>query len=849
MAHYKQDLSVVLPAVACACQAASGGVSGIRGVKLRSACAKEGVNHVIDAKTIASLDAEVFIAGVTQSLTDGAVQVSLNCSAVSAAPFPSYQPLIDKGYSYQLSRPSVAAYNETPGDVVIDSHGSLSDPVLRRFTYSHNSTIWSMQVSPQAGWQPGWLAGFQVIVVAFAVVNFSLLGITLLAWRSHQVLLEAVVPKGVLQQLRREHLDGKAPPFTQAGSAAALITTIMDQLLEGVQPSTSDVLAVRTVVSRAVNIYRPFDLAKRMQATLDDDVAAALLSALGGEQSGPSTEGPFRLDPTELTAARLSAAERSVQGTMLAVCVNETGQYEDLRSALVALLSIDTSARGPDIRLPSLRHSYDPGLNLYQYLSSSTPGTSNPKPHSPHASKPPPADLVPSRRDKQHPPLSLALCEFSTMLQRMGSGNSYARPVIHSSSAPRGSLTGSPSVTSMDSPRLRPFLSGSAARRRSITARAALELPLMEEVERCLFASDAWQYDIFELESATDGHALSTLAFYLFQKAGLLQHFKLDGPSLVRFLRAVEDKYRRNPYHCAAHAADVLQSFAVLLDRGGLLVPGDALTLLGCYIAAVVHDLEHVGHTNDFLVKTGDKLAVVYNDISPLENHHLAATFTLLRQPGLDFLAGSNLGKQEQVQLRKLIIELVLASDMSKHFEIVATFQTTFGVTAQAEWWVRHWLRAVVLEPPPAAAAAAAAAAAEVAGGVGPPGLHPAMQGSSAARTLALKVRGGPLRSRGRWPARPWHTHRLGSTCADGAGHRAARDTPWMPCMSHRGCDACRQLHSFPELRARTALVGFFDFVAVPLFNIVAQTFPSLAPVYRGLIANRSYWKESAVKA
>lgn len=29
------------------------------------------VNHVIDAKTIASLDAEVFIAGVTQSLTDG----------------------------------------------------------------------------------------------------------------------------------------------------------------------------------------------------------------------------------------------------------------------------------------------------------------------------------------------------------------------------------------------------------------------------------------------------------------------------------------------------------------------------------------------------------------------------------------------------------------------------------------------------------------------------------------------------------------------------------------------------------------------------------------------------------
>ncbi|MEW5319801.1 MAG: hypothetical protein WDW38_010928 [Sanguina aurantia] len=581
------------------------------------------------------------------SLATGAVLVSLNCPTVGNDLFPSYQSLIDKGYSYQLTRPSVSAYNESPGDVVIDSQGALFDPVLRSFTYSTNSTIWSMQVSPQAGWQPGWLAGFQVVVVAFAAAVSGLLGITLLA------------------------------------CAAALITAIMDQLLEGVQPSISDVLAVRTVVSRAVNIYRPFDLAKQMQATLD-----------------------------------VSA----------------------------------------DILLPSLRHSYEPALDLYRCLSSSTPGTPGPKHDSPNLSRSPLAEAAPGRRDKQHPcapllPQHGSWQEFSTMLPRAGSAvNSPVRPAIPANYTPRASMPGSPSLRSMDGPQLRPGVGGSAARRRSVTARAALQLPLMEEVERCLFASDAWQYDVFELESATDGHALSTLAFYLFQKAGLLQKFKLDGPSLVRFLRAVEDKYRRNPYHCAAHAADVLQSFAVLLDRGGLLVPGDALTLLGCYIAAV-------GAAHALLSATGDKLAVRYNDISPLENHHLAATFTLLRQPGLDFLAGSNLGKQEQVQLRKLIIELVLASDMSKHFEIVATFQTTFGVTAQADW-----------EPP-----------AEVAGEVCISVMHPAIQNNILARTLALKV-------------------------------------------------------------------GFFDFVAMPLFNIVAQTFPALAPVYRGLIANRSYWKESAGK-
>ncbi len=46
--------------------------------------------------------------------------------------------------------------------------------------------------------------------------------------------------------------------------------------------------------------------------------------------------------------------------------------------------------------------------------------------------------------------------------------------------------------------------------------------------------------------------------------------------------------------HNKIHAADVLQTFHVLICRGGL-TPGyvDPLTHLACYIAAIVHDYEH----------------------------------------------------------------------------------------------------------------------------------------------------------------------------------------------------------------------------------------------------------------
>jgi hypothetical protein len=50
------------------------------------------------------------------------------------------------------------------------------------------------------------------------------------------------------------------------------------------------------------------------------------------------------------------------------------------------------------------------------------------------------------------------------------------------------------------------------------------------------------------------------------------------------------------------------------------------------YIAAGAHDFEHPGLNNPFLINTKNAYALTYNDISVLENHHIAATFKILLQ-------------------------------------------------------------------------------------------------------------------------------------------------------------------------------------------------------------------------
>ena len=64
----------------------------------------------------------------------------------------------------------------------------------------------------------------------------------------------------------------------------------------------------------------------------------------------------------------------------------------------------------------------------------------------------------------------------------------------------------------------------------------------------------------------------------------------------------------------------------------------------------------------------------MYNDESVLENHHLAVAFKLIQDEECDILA--NLSQKQRMSVRKMVIDMVLATDMSKHMSLLADLKT-----------------------------------------------------------------------------------------------------------------------------------------------------------------------------
>ncbi|DBA80660.1 TPA: hypothetical protein ACH3X1_007904 [Trebouxia sp. C0004] len=201
-------------------------------------------------------------------------------------------------------------------------------------------------------------------------------------------------------------------------------------------------------------------------------------------------------------------------------------------------------------------------------------------------------------------------------------------------------------------------------------------------IERWLKDAESnWQFDIFGFAEACSGASLSMLGFHLYRQAGMIRDFKLDEQKLCNWLHRIESGYNvNNPYHNSTHATSVLQMTHMLLCHGGILKSKvlSRAQYMSSYWSAITHDYEHGGLNNDFLIKTANPLAILYNDQSPLENHHCAAAARLLFDPSCQYIQFAALTSEAIKQVRDCCINQVLGTDMKKHFDITSRFQAAF---------------------------------------------------------------------------------------------------------------------------------------------------------------------------
>nr|XP_005548660.2 high affinity cGMP-specific 3',5'-cyclic phosphodiesterase 9A isoform X1 [Macaca fascicularis] len=175
---------------------------------------------------------------------------------------------------------------------------------------------------------------------------------------------------------------------------------------------------------------------------------------------------------------------------------------------------------------------------------------------------------------------------------------------------------------------------------------------------------DVWLWEPNEMLSCLE---------HMYHDLGLVRDFSINPVTLRRWLLCVHDNYRNNPFHNFRHCFCVAQMMYSMVWLCGLQEKFSQTDILILMTAAICHDLDHPGYNNTYQINARTELAVRYNDISPLENHHCAVAFQILTEPECNIF--SNIPPDGFKQIRQGMITLILATDMARHAEIMDSFK------------------------------------------------------------------------------------------------------------------------------------------------------------------------------
>ncbi|CAI5708848.1 unnamed protein product [Hyaloperonospora brassicae] len=182
-------------------------------------------------------------------------------------------------------------------------------------------------------------------------------------------------------------------------------------------------------------------------------------------------------------------------------------------------------------------------------------------------------------------------------------------------------------------------------------------------------------FDVIALEELMPGNVVVCVGMLIFVSIDGGEEF-LDLSVLPSFLRHIQERYDDSmPFHNATHAADVMHTLFMLLWNTRLGEKISHHNKIGALLAAVMHDVEHVGLTNDFLIKTGHPIARKYPTKAPMESKHMDLALQAVVDPEFGIL--SKMTPVYQNEVLDVVRETISATALIYQPELLAEVNNT----------------------------------------------------------------------------------------------------------------------------------------------------------------------------
>jgi hypothetical protein len=169
--------------------------------------------------------------------------------------------------------------------------------------------------------------------------------------------------------------------------------------------------------------------------------------------------------------------------------------------------------------------------------------------------------------------------------------------------------------------------------------------------------------------SAWNEHGAFQVLWAVMDAFGLLEEFKIPNEKWFRFMTAISETYKKVPYHNWKHAVDVTEFLVYELKATRFDAVLTKFELFAFIIAAICHDANHDGFTNTYNEKAETPLGILFKNQSVMETHHCAVAISVISKEECNIFSGFD--STEYRKMWTLIIQLILITDMGKHFGFV----------------------------------------------------------------------------------------------------------------------------------------------------------------------------------